>query len=56
MSNAGIVGLGKYLIKPVKKGFVIERPNGTHVNEWIFKDKGKAEAYLQRLRDFRYCK
>jgi len=48
--------MNTYKIKPYKKGYVIERPNGTHVNELIFKDKGKAEAYLQRLRDFRYCK
>ena len=39
--------LAKYKIKPVKGGWIIERPDGSAVDDFVFKDKFKAERRLE---------
>ncbi len=38
-----------YFVKPVKKGWVIERPDGSYVNDNVFKDKVSATKHLKTL-------
>lgn len=44
-----------YKIKQVKKGWVIERSDGSYVNEIVFRTLEDANAYLDRLRFMGFC-
>ena len=48
--------LPEYIIKKVDKGYVIVRPDGTYVNETIFKKYSMALARLETYRMMGYCK
>lgn len=45
-----------YQIKKIKKGFVIEREDGSICNEWVFGTEKQAKKYLELLIAMGYCK
>lgn len=47
---------GCYKVKPVKDGYVIERPDGSHVDNHVWKHKRHAEKRLEIMDALGYTK
>ena len=45
-----------YKLKSTAKGHCIERPDGSVVNNWYWKEKVQANKYLELLEAYNVCR